>query len=179
MKQINYIKHLNAVFLQFSKDSRLNPTHISLYVALFQLWNMYHFPDDFYINRHEVMQFSKIGSKTTYHRCIKELSHWKYLIYFPSHNPFKGSRIKMFNFGTSDEQVVDLSHTNIETGDGQVLVSKTKLIQTGKNNTNYNKQQTFKKLNLKNPENGGKQKTTVPYKDNLKTSSNKNYDEPL
>ncbi len=85
----------------------------------------------------------------------------------------------MFNFGTSDEQVVDLSHTNIETGDGQVLVSKTKLIQTGKNNTNYNKQQNLKKLNLKNPENGGKQKTTVPYKDNLKTSSNKNYDEPL
>jgi hypothetical protein len=154
MEQINYIKHLNAVFLQFSKDGRLNPTHISLYVALFQLWNTYHFSDEFYINREEAMRYSKIGSKTTYHRCIKELDHWKYLLYSPSHNPFRGSKIKMFNFGTSDEQVTDLSSTNIETSNGQALypsrtnigtssgqalVSINKHIQTIKNNTNGNK----------------------------------------
>ncbi len=34
MNPINYIKHLNGVFQQFSKDSRLNPTHISLYMSL-------------------------------------------------------------------------------------------------------------------------------------------------
>ncbi|HQU66317.1 MAG TPA: hypothetical protein PK769_12660, partial [Flavobacteriaceae bacterium] len=105
MEEINYIRHLNGVFEQFSKDSRLNPTHISLYVALFQLWNTNFFREEFYINREEVMDFSKIGSKSTYHRCIKELSHWNYLLYIPSHNPFKGSRIKMFDFGTSTEQV--------------------------------------------------------------------------
>jgi len=43
-------------------------------MALFQLWNNNRFPDEFYINRNEVMQFSRIGSKTTYHRCIKELT---------------------------------------------------------------------------------------------------------
>ncbi|MDL5511097.1 hypothetical protein QSE00_04680 [Arenibacter sp. M-2] len=139
MEQINYIKHLNAVFLQFSKDGRLNPTHISLYVALFQLWNNYHFPDNFHINREEVMQFSKIGSKTTYHRCIKELHYWKYLLYEPSHNPFHGSKIKMFNFGTSDGQVLYPSPTNIGTSNGQAVVPINKHIQTGKNNTNGNK----------------------------------------
>lgn len=139
LAQINYIKHLNAAFLQFSKDGRLNPTHISLYVALFQLWNTYHFPIEFYINREEAMQFSKIGSKTTYHRCIKELHHWKYLLYEPSHNPFKGSRIKMFNFGTSNGQALYLSRTNIETSNGQAVVSINKHIQTVKNNTNDNK----------------------------------------
>ncbi len=136
MEQVNYIKHLNTVFLQFSKDSRLNPTHVSLYMALFQLWNNYHFPMDFYINREEAMQFSKIGSKTTYHRCIKELHHWNYLLYEPSHNPFKGSRIKMFNFGTSDGQALYPSPTNIGTGSGQAVVSINKHIQTVKNNTN-------------------------------------------
>ena len=139
MEQVNYIKHLNAVFLQFSKDSRLNPTHISLYVALFQLWNNYHFPTEFYINREEAMRFSKIGSKTTYHRCIKELHHWKYLLYEPSHNPFKGSRIKMFNFGTSDGQALYPNPTNIGTSNGQAVVSINKHIQTGKNKANDTK----------------------------------------
>lgn len=106
---MNYIKHLNGVFLQFSKDNNLNPTHISLYIALFQIWNYNRFPEDFFINREQVMKFSKIGSKSTYHRCIKELDHWKYLIYYPSHNPFKGSKVKLFQFGTSTEQESDLN----------------------------------------------------------------------
>ena len=179
MENINYIKHLNAVFLQFSKDSRLNPTHISLYVALFQLWNLYHFPDEFYINREEAMRFSKIGSKTTYHRCIKELSHWTYLLYTPSHNPFRGSRIKMFNFGTSNGQVLYPSNANIETSNGQALVSINKHIQTIKNNKNENKQQNLKKSNSNKIENDSKQKATVPYQDNLKTTKDKDYNEPL
>lgn len=228
MEQINYIKHLNAVFLQFSKDGRLNPTHISLYVALFQLWNNYHFPDNFHINREEVMQFSKIGSKTTYHRCMKELHHWKYLLYEPSHNPFHGSKIKMFNFGTSDGQVVYPSPTNIGTSNGQAVVPINKHIQTGKNNTNGNKldrpknenevviffqKENWPELEAKKFYNhyqgigwkvGGKtkiidwqatarnwmlkadelktEKTLVAVSqntDNLKTSSNKNYSEPL
>ncbi len=139
MDQVNYIKHLNGVFLQFSKDSRLNPTHISLYIALFQLWNQNRFPEEFYINRSEVMQFSRIGSKTTYHRCIRELSHWKYILYSPSHNPFKGSRIRLFNFGTSDGQVLYPSRTNIETSSGQALVSIYKHNKQKENNKNINK----------------------------------------
>ncbi len=179
MEDINYIKHLNGVFLQFSKDSRLNPTHISLYIALFQIWNDYHFTESFYVNRSEVMELSKVGSKTTYHRCIKELSYWNYLLYTPSHNPFRGSRIKMHNFGTTDGQLLYPSHTNIETSNGQALVSKTKHIQTVINKTNNKKQQSFKKLNFKNSETESKQDSAVPYQDNLKTSSDKNYDEPL
>jgi hypothetical protein len=116
---MNYIKHLNAVFEQFSKDSRLNPTHISLYVALFQFWNYNRFPEEFYVNREEVMKFSKIGSKSTYHRCIKELDSWKYLLYNPSHNPFKGSKVRLYQFRTSDDQAVDLDRPI----SGQALVS--------------------------------------------------------
>ncbi|MEP2056446.1 MAG: hypothetical protein ABJJ05_01480 [Maribacter litoralis] len=139
MENINYIKHLNGVFLLFSKDGRLNPTHISIYVALFQFWNNYHFPKDFYVNRDEVMQFAKIGSKTTYHRCIKELHHWKYIVYDPSHNPFHGSKIKMFNFGTSDGQVLYPNPTNNGTSNGQAVVSINKPLQTIKNNANETK----------------------------------------
>jgi len=176
LNQINYIQHLNGLFIQFSKDSRLNPSHISLYIALFQIWNDYHFKESFYINRAEVMDLSKLGSKTTYHRCIRELSHWKYLLYEPSHNPFRGSKIKMFYFGTSNEPVLDSSYTNIETSYEQVLVSKDKHIKTGRNNTNISKQKNY---NKKSSEKNEKRKTSVPFQDNLKTSTDKDYNEPL
>ena len=126
MKNINYIKHLNAAFRMIVKDSRLNPTHVSLYMALFQLWNITRFSEVFYINRQEVMQFSKIGSKTTFHRCLQDLNQWKYIKYIPSHNIYKSSEVRMPIFGTTSGQVV----ANNETSTGQVLVS----------NTNINKQ---------------------------------------
>jgi hypothetical protein len=141
MEPINYIKHLNGVYIQFSKDNRLNPTHISLYIALFQLWNYNRFPNEFYINREEVMKFSKIGSNTTYHRCIKELSHWKYILYSPSHNPFKGSKVKLFNFSTSDKQDLYLDSTI----NGQALVSN---ININKLNINFIKLEAIAKEKL-------------------------------
>ncbi len=118
---MNYIKHLNAVFQQFSMDSRLNPTHISLYVALFQYWNINRFRKSFFINRQEVMAMAKIGSKATYHRCLKCLHDWKYIHYMPSHNPYKGSQIKMLKFGTSEGTTNDTSYgASTETSGKQV-----------------------------------------------------------
>src|SRR5690554_2684041 len=89
MSNVNYIAHLNAFFMKIAKDTRLNPTHISLYMALFKYWNSYRFPNDFIIIRDEVMKLSKIGSKSTYHRCLKQLDTWNYIRYKPSHNSFK------------------------------------------------------------------------------------------
>ena len=123
---MNYIKHLNAVFKKFYADKRLNTTHVSLYMALFQFWNINRFPEEFYINRQQIMQLSKIGSTATYHGCLKQMNSWKYLKYMPSHNPYKGSKIKMFNFGTTSEQVVNEHETSTE----QALIR----------NTNINKQ---------------------------------------
>ena len=103
---MNYIKLLNAAFEKFYFDDRLNPTHISLYMALFQEWNSCRFMDEFYVNRRELMRVAKIGSKSTYHRCIVDLDSWNYLLYYPSNNPYKGSKIKMAIIRTSDELVV-------------------------------------------------------------------------
>jgi len=100
---MNYIKLLNAAFEKFFFDDRLNPTHISLYMALFQEWNSSRFADEFYVNRRDLMRCAKIGSKSTYHRCVTDLNSWNYLFYFPSNNPYKGSKIKMSIIGTSDE----------------------------------------------------------------------------
>ncbi|OXS18947.1 hypothetical protein CGU36_27875, partial [Pseudomonas fluorescens] len=122
MPEVNYVQHLNAVFEQFRKDDRLNPTHISLYLALFQLWNYHRFRESFHVNREDVMKLAKIGSKSTYHRCVKELNYYNYLVYVPSHNPFKGSKIKMLIFGTSSGQVVGQAVYQGVPNQGQAVV---------------------------------------------------------
>lgn len=179
VREINYIKHLNGIFEQFSKDHRLNPTHISLYIALFQCWNNNYFQEEFFINRQEVMCLSKIGSTATYHKCIKALGAWGYLTYKPSHNPFKGSQIRMFNFEPSTEQVVNNSHTKNQTSVKQALIPINKHKQTIENFKNNNKQEIFDKSNFNTTKNGDKTSEVVHFQDNLKTTSEKNYNEPL
>ena len=179
MEEINYIKHLNGVFAQFAKDNRLNPTHISLYIGLFQLWNHNYFIPEFFISREEAMAYAKIGSKSTYHRCIRELSHWNYIVYIPSHNPYKGSRVKMFDFGTSTGQVMDRYRTKIETSNGQAVVPINKHKQNFKNNTNKGKRKKMKKEPFPTGKSMEKQTPTVPYRDNLRTTKDKDYNEPL
>jgi hypothetical protein len=132
---MNYIKHLSGFFDQVSKDERLNPTHISLYVSLFQFWNASRFHNPISISRSEVMKVSKIASKATYHKCIKDLNQFGYLDYKPSYNPFKGSLVYLFNFDPSRKQAEGYSHTKTGTGTEQAE-------EPYINNTNINKQQT-------------------------------------
>lgn len=94
---MNYIKHLTGFFDKVMRDDRLNPSHISLYVSLFQFWNVQRFANPISISRDEVMRISKIGSKATYHKCMKDLHNFSYLAYDPSFNPFRGSLVTLFN----------------------------------------------------------------------------------
>ena len=95
---MNYIKHLTGFFDKVAKDRALNPTHISLYMSLFQFWNCSRFQNPISISRDEVMRISKISSKATYHKCLKALHLQGYIRYEPSHNPFRGSHVFLFNF---------------------------------------------------------------------------------
>jgi len=126
---MNYIAHLTAVMERIAQDDRLNPSHVSLYLALFQFWNMNRFNNPISIHRQDTMRLSKIGSKNTYHKCITELSQWGFFLYCPSHNPMKGSTVKMYKFGTS-------SGTTIGTSSVQVPVQA---LVPSINNTNNNK----------------------------------------
>ncbi|MQP53301.1 MULTISPECIES: transcriptional regulator [unclassified Flavobacterium] len=94
---MNYIKHLTGFFEKVSADYDLNPTHISLYMAIFQLWNQNRFQNPISISRDELMRISKIASTATYHKCMKDLTEREYVIYKPSFNPFKGSILEVCN----------------------------------------------------------------------------------
>ncbi len=142
---MNYIKHLTGFFEKVAIDKTLNPTHVSLYVALFQFWNSNRFKNPISISRDEVMRISKISSKATYHKCLRNLHTLGYINYEPSYNPFKGSHVFLFNFSEDlkpipknektttpknelvfelvNEQVVNKLCTSCGTGTEQALVS--------------------------------------------------------
>ncbi len=136
---MNYILQLTAAIEKISMETEFNPSHVSLYLALFHHWNTHRFINPISINRSEMMNVSKIGSKSTYHKCLKELHEKGFLIYHPSNNPLRGSVIDMTVFWTSTGQVVDNSCTTSEqvvdkscTSSEQVLVPYINSI----NNTN-------------------------------------------
>lgn len=147
---MNYIKHLSGFFNKVSADDRLNPTHVSLYVSLFQFWNACRFHNPISISRQEAMNVSKISSKVTYHKCIRELHQFGYLRYEPSYNPFKGSLVYLFDFQTGTELVNKINQSKTETStvlvaNGYRTKNKTGTVQAlipYINNSNNSKQQT-------------------------------------
>ena len=164
---MNYIKHLTGFFEKVVADKTLNPTHISLYIALFQFWNCNRFKNPISISRDEIMRISKISSKATYHKCLRNLHDLNYINYQPSYNPFKGSHGIMFNFSdslkpstraertplnepilnTSNELVVNKPVTNLQTSYEQAVVPYI-------NNTNTTNQLKIKNsLNASQPTN--------------------------
>jgi hypothetical protein len=98
---LNYIKHLTGFFDRIIPDRTLNPTHVSLYIALFQFWNVNRFKNPISITRDEVMRICKISSKATYHKCMRDLNDNNYIKYEPSYNPYKGSMVILFDFSDS------------------------------------------------------------------------------
>ena len=133
---MNYILHLTGFYDKIQDDNRLNPTHISLYLALFQFWNFNRFRNPISISRNEMMKLSKISAFGTYHKCIKELQEFGYIEYIPSFNPYKGSLVNLFSFDNSEgiqnlkritkqttsEQVSNRMHIKIDTGSEQALI---------------------------------------------------------
>ena len=118
---MNYIFQLSGFFQKVAIDDRLNPTHVSLYMAIFQFWNAERFQNPVSISRQELMRISKISAKATYHKCIKDLHTYGYIQYLPSFNPFKGSLVYLFDMQTSAKLVSTHDRTNIETSIEQAL----------------------------------------------------------
>lgn len=101
---MNYIRHLHAFYHHVKRDNRLTSSHISLYLALFQYWNYNRFQNNFSVSRDELMKLSKIGSKNTYHKCIKELQSFGYILHHLSVTKYLPPRISMMRLGMGDDE---------------------------------------------------------------------------
>ena len=78
---------------QLASDIRLKPTHISLCLALCHAWMRSNFQNIFQVSRSKLMAASRIQSRATYHKVMKDLQAFGYLKYTPSYHPVKGSSV--------------------------------------------------------------------------------------
>lgn len=85
------IPQLTDFFLAVEQDERLTISHICLYMALFQLWNMNDFENPISFTRKKIMKSCKISSISTYHKIISDLQEFGYIMYKPSFHPAHGS----------------------------------------------------------------------------------------
>jgi hypothetical protein len=101
---MNYIRHLYAFYHQVKRDDRLSPTHVSLYLAIFQYWNYNRFQNPFRIDKDELMLLSKIGSKNTYYKCLKDLHSYRYIIYHTGITKFQNRKISVVRLEPKPEE---------------------------------------------------------------------------
>ncbi|MCW3072894.1 MAG: Uncharacterized protein JWO44_2784 [Bacteroidetes bacterium] len=99
MTQIN---HLIVAYQKLQADNRLRSAHVSLYMALFNYWNLNKFENPVTVRRRDLMPLSKIKSKAAYHKCIKELDNFGYIKYLPSYNPFMKTTVTMNTFNLEE-----------------------------------------------------------------------------
>lgn len=86
LRLAGYLRRITA-------DTRVNTSHLSIYMALLTCWQDQNYPGQFKISRKEVMQLSKIAAISTYHRCMKEMISFGYFKYEPEYDSYKGSKV--------------------------------------------------------------------------------------
>jgi hypothetical protein len=78
---------------KIKEASHLYTSHSSLYSALFIFWQQNSGTSPFSVSRSILMSYSNIASTATYHKCMKDLHDYGYIIYKPSYHPKLGSLI--------------------------------------------------------------------------------------
>lgn len=84
---------ITKFYAAIQKDKRISIRHIAIFIALVQHVNNEEFTGRVQITRKKVMQYSRIKSLATYHKCMRELQQLGYIEYKPSYNPYLGSII--------------------------------------------------------------------------------------
>ena len=82
---------LTGFYEAIENDVRINTTHISLYMALLQQWNLNGGTNPVIIDRVNIMKAAKINARYTYNKCMNNLQKFGYLGYQPASNPFISS----------------------------------------------------------------------------------------
>lgn len=94
---MNYIKQLTGFFAKKALDPDITAYCISLYMSIFQRWNINRFKNPIYVIRNDLMNESKISSTATYHRCLKILIDHDYVAYKASYSAGMPSRIQVYD----------------------------------------------------------------------------------
>ncbi|TWI79057.1 hypothetical protein IQ13_3449 [Lacibacter cauensis] len=84
---------LSEFYQAIADDARIGSTHISIYMALLQQWNINGGNNPVEIERILIMKAAKINARHTYNKCINELHEFGYILYEPAPNGSINSRV--------------------------------------------------------------------------------------
>ena len=87
--------------MTISRAPRISITHIGIYAALLQYWQVHNFQNLIYAYRHEIMPIAKISGSATYYKVIKDLNNFGSIRYKPFYKRNQGSKIQ-FPLGRVD-----------------------------------------------------------------------------
>jgi hypothetical protein len=89
------VRELTDFYNAIREDNRITTTHISLYMALFELWNGNDFHNPIQVTGRKIMEAAKISGLATFHKCIRDLDAFSYILYMPSRNPAISSMVNL------------------------------------------------------------------------------------
>jgi len=84
---------LTVFYEAIADDARIGTTHISLYMALLQQWNLNGGMNPINITRVIIMKAAKINARYTYNKCMNNQQEFGYITYLPSSNPCRRSTV--------------------------------------------------------------------------------------
>ncbi|MFD0765398.1 hypothetical protein ACFQZI_11090 [Mucilaginibacter lutimaris] len=90
---MDHASPLSVFFDAVRKDPRICVTHIGLFATLVAYWQANGYPSPIYAYAREIMPMAKILANTTYHRCIRDLHDFGYILYEPSYKRNERSKI--------------------------------------------------------------------------------------
>lgn len=90
---------LTIFYNAIADDATIGATHISIYMALLQQWNLNGGENPILIERSFIMKAAKVNARYTYNKCMNHLHEFGYIMYVPSANSFSQSKvfIKLLN----------------------------------------------------------------------------------
>ena len=87
------VSQLTQFYSEAVGDERIGASHVCLYMALFQLWNLNGFKNPVVFKRAQLMKLAKINGRATYHKCMRQLQEYGYIQYIPSWDSGNGSKV--------------------------------------------------------------------------------------
>lgn len=86
---------LSAFYQAIADDPRIGVTHISLYLALLNEWQLGGGKTQLEVTRRELMRRAKINARQTYHKCIHQLQEYGYIRYWPGSNSIDLTQVEL------------------------------------------------------------------------------------
>jgi hypothetical protein len=93
MKIMDNLKILDGFFKAIENDFRIGTSHIAIFAALLQFRASKDYINPISAYSIEIQSIAKVMSPKTYHRCMRDLDNYGYLVYVPTKNKNKRSSI--------------------------------------------------------------------------------------